>query len=1051
MDEAGKKPDMTEILRAVSALYYAIYEIDIANDRFSVVRASEAAESIIGGCTSFTEACRKYIDACVCPDDAQNVRRFASTSYLGSVLTEKSPSCHVELRRGRSPKYQWIAINLIATEFSEGRGTKAVLAAENIDGLKSSMYFVEQSRMQSYARRLAADADRRIRSMTEKNSDERSAMLLKMNSRSRLLYLALQKTSAQAFEYDVAADRLSVVTEWSDSGDMSSFQGGADAVSRHFQCSERDTLAIENAFNAARDGEDASAEFSDNSGDERRYIRMNLYAMRVDGAPTGTVAGVMSDITSQRETELQAREESEFRRATLGGSAYGLEICLKANTWRYLWHNDAVKMLRTSGDYDAALMSGFVADTVAREDFSAFIAAMNRHSLLEAYESGKRELELDYRACMDGDGYAWFRNSVHLLEDAETGEIKANVYVSDINEQKLRAIAEAAAKQRLEERAKAEKRANELKSKFLTSMSHELRTPLNAMLGMTQLALREEMSPEARSYVHGVRTAGTGLLGVVNGILDLARIETGKLEITEGEYRPMELMNSLAAMFSFQAGDRSLDFVMEMDPLLPSVLIGDDGHMRQVFINLINNALKFTETGSITVSMGFRPAEDGAITLTACVADTGVGIKPERLPGIFEQFSGDDADEEPGTGLGLPISRRLVRLMGGELTAESMYGSGSTFSFELPQRVADAAPGGPFVRRDGGADDDAFWSFCAPDATVMIVDDNTVNLRVGLGLLRPFGMRVITAAGGEEALRLLENENVDLILMDQMMPDMDGLETARRIRAMGGAFEKLPILALTANAMKGVKEHLLSNGMDDYMSKPVEMWELSEKLRHWLPAGKVVPQRSPEVPVTKEWPVNLPDIPGVDVARGLSYMCTFGDYMTCLRDFWSIIPEKSARLEELAVTGELGDYTAEAHSLKSSSRLIGADALADLAAKLEKLGHEGRTDEIRRENGKLLSLYRSYSEKLEPALKTDAAAKKLRPITAGQYAAKLRELSKYVGDFDCDSADHWSDYMRTVKVPDEYASGLDRLHMFILAAKFTSCSQLIGELLEEIG
>lgn len=1038
-----------EILDAISQFYYAIYLIDIASDSFTVIKGTRAAAEIIKDCGTFSGACSRYIDKAVYPEDAQNVRRFASTGYIASVLTEASPCCRVELRRGAQSKYQWIAINLRAVEFFGGHAAKIVMAAENIDRMKSSLSLGEQNRMQSFARKLTADNERRIRSMTEKSAEERSDMLLKMNSRGKLLYLALQKSSTQAFEYDIAADTISTILEWSDTGGQTVYSGGADVIAEHAKCSDRDTLALENAFNTACAGMDAQAEYADNSG-EKRWKRISLFVTRVGGAPTGTVLGVVNDITREKLIAQRANQEQEFRRAVLGSSAYGMEIFPEGNTWRYLWRSSPAGDAGSFDDYDKALMSAPFTDIVAGEDFSAYFAGMNRRCMLDAWKAGEKEYSVDYRVNDDSGEKLWYRNVVHLLEDGETGAVKANVYISEINARKLEELAELANRQELAEKARAEKRANEMKSRFLTNMSHELRTPLNAILGMSQLALREEMSDEVRGYIHQIRTAGTGLLGVLNGILDVARIESGRLEIAEGEYKPMALMNDLSGMFAFQANDKALKFSIVIDPLLPSVLIGDEGHLREVFINLINNALKYTETGSVTVTVGQRPAENGII-MTASVIDTGVGIRAERLEQIFDKFDNDNSDDDSGSGLGLSISRELVRIMGGELKVQSVYGSGSSFSFEIPQKVMDSSPGGEFVRLDDARrDDGSFWNFGAPDATVMMVDDNSVNLRVGMGLLRPFGMRVITAGGGAEALELMKKEDVDLILMDHMMPDMDGVETTKRIRAMGGKYETLPILALTANAMKGVREMLLANGMDDYMSKPVEMWELSEKLRSWLPKDKVCPSLSAAPPVATQWPVNLPDIPGLDVAKGLAYMCTFSDYMTCLRDFWSIIPEKSAQIEKHAANGDVHSYTAEVHSLKSSSRLIGADTLADMAAKLEKLGHEGRLEDIRAGTGKLLTLYRSYTEKLRPYIHTEYEGKPLRPITAKQFCKKLQELKKYVKDFDCDSADHWSDYMRGVSVSAEFADGLERLHMDVLAARFSSCVQTIDDLLEKI-
>jgi CheY-like chemotaxis protein/HPt (histidine-containing phosphotransfer) domain-containing protein len=386
--------------------------------------------------------------------------------------------------------------------------------------------------------------------------------------------------------------------------------------------------------------------------------------------------------------------------------------------------------------------------------------------------------------------------------------------------------------------------------------------------------------------------------------------------------------------------------------------------------------------------------------------------------------------------------------MGGELRARSEFGRGSRFYFELRQRICDKTPGGAFCRRARELPDERqYWNFSAPDATILLVDDDSVNLRVVLGLLRPYGMRVITASGGDEALRILKKEKADLVLMDQMMPEMDGVETTRHIRAMGAEYERLPVLALTANAMKGAREELLAGGMDDYISKPIEMRELSEKLRRWLPEEKLAGPA--EMPQTDDGREDLPQIEGIDAEKGLSYMNTFSDYMMCLRDFRSIIPEKAARLEALAEKGDMKEYTAEVHGLKSSARLIGADTLADMAARLEKSGRSGLTDDVRSGTAKLLTAYRAFFDRLEPYASGEAENNETGfELTESEYAACLRELRQYVDRYECDSADHWSEKMRLARVPESCAASLAGLHRYILAAQFSACAGYIDELLE---
>lgn len=1034
---------LAAIFEAMAEFYYAIYVIDIRANRFEVLRGTKATAEALRGCETYSQAAEKFIEAFVFPDDRDSVRRFTSTSYLAGVLSPASPYCRVEARQGSGQRYEWVGVLFRATEFENGRASRAVLAVENIDGMRSSLMLDEQTRMQNFARKLNADVERRLRSMSEKTNDERAAMLLRLNAQGRLLYLALQKSATQSFEYDVASNRLSTILEWNGNCETVTYDGGADLLAQWNDCSEKDTLALESAFGTACEGKDAEADFVSHKENEARYKRLSLYVMRLRSAPTGTVVGVVSDVTKEKLLSEQAAREEEFRRSVLGSSAYGMEIDLKNNSWKYLWRAGDENEIRESGDYDGDILSPMVRDTVAKEDYSAYAAVMNRQSLLKAHDEGRGELSVDYRALSENGGYVWFRNEVHLLEDADTGAVRANVYVSDINSQKLRELAESEAKEELAEKARAEARANELKSRFLANMSHELRTPLSSMLGMAQLALREDMPNQARSYIKDLSSAGEDLLGILNGILDLARIESGGMELTEGEYRPMELLSDLAGMFEYQAAEKSLTFDVELAPELPAVLCGDETHLKQVLENLVSNALLYTEEGGVTVSVGLAGTEDGWARIGCAVSDTGAGINPERIGDIFDEY---DTPEGEGAGLGLAISRQLVALMGGDMRVKSEYGRGSRFYFELRQKICDPTPGGSFVRTAGRGETESGWSFSAPDATVLLVDDNSVNLRVDMGLLRPYGMRVIAASSGAEALRIIGREKVDLVLMDQLMPEMDGAEATRRIRALGGEYEKLPVIALTANAMKGVREELLACGMDDYITKPIDMLILAEKLKKWLPAEKLNPPGEAAGEICAV-PRELPDVDGLDVGKGLSYVCTFDDYMTCLRDFRSIIPDKADRIAELAAAGDAEGYTTEVHGLKSSARLIGAEALADMAEGLEKTGREGRLDDLRRDTPRLLALYRAFYDRLLPFTAQETAGGEGRRLTETELADALRELRKYVDGYDCDSADHWSEKLRGAAVPEEYAEGLELLHRYILAAQFSSCAALIDEML----
>lgn len=893
---------MTAIFEAMSEFYYALYIIDIKGDAFEPVRGTKATLEALRGCTSYRQAAEKFISAFVFPDDRDSARRFASPKYLASVLSPASPYCRVEVRQGQGQKFEWVAVVFKAVEFDGEGASRAVLAVENIDGMRASLQFDEQMRMRDYARKLNADAQRRIRTMSDRQNDERAAMLLKLSAQGRLLYIALQKSDAQAFEYDAAADRLSTVVEQDGGCETVTQAGGADAIAEKNRCTEKDTLAIENAFSLACDGEDAEADFISRADGEPRWKRMSLYPMRLHSVPTGTVVGVIIDIDAQKRREI------------------------------------------------------FEAETKAA----------------------------------------------------------------------------------LSARAMEEKRANQLKSRFLTNMSHELRTPLGTVLGLAQLAQREEMSPQAREYLRQLRGAGTGMLEILNGILDLARVETGGLEVCAEEYRPRELMNSLYSMFFHEAAAKSLTFDIEIDPELPSVLKGDEPHLRRALMNLLAAAFQNTEEGGVTLTMGCAGTADGFCDAAFAVWHTGFGMNGGK----------NCAADGENPVLGVSISRELVSLMGGELKHRSECGRGSRCYFTIRQQISDAAPGGKYIPEPAPCPSDgALWTFSAPDATVLLADDNFMNLRVGLGLLRPYGMRVITAAGGEEALRILKKERVDIVLMDQMMQDMDGLEAVGRIRAMGGEYAKLPVIAVTANAMKGAREALTSGGMDDYISKPIAMGELDEKLRRWLPQEKLMPPYT--VAEMGDGAELLPRIDGVDTAKGLSFVRTLGDYHTCLRDFRCMIPEKAAVIGTAAAGGDLAACAAEMHSLRSSALLIGADGLAGMAALIEKSAREGRTEDVRRETEKMLAVYHTLYDKLEPFAEKADGGEPAFELTAEEYAAKVLELKKYVDGYDCDSADHWSEEMRLARVPAEYGESLEALRRFILAAQFSSCAALIDAIAEK--
>ncbi|MCH5262689.1 MAG: response regulator [Lachnospiraceae bacterium] len=398
----------------------------------------------------------------------------------------------------------------------------------------------------------------------------------------------------------------------------------------------------------------------------------------------------------------------------------------------------------------------------------------------------------------------------------------------------------AQAKLMKELKEKAEN-ASHVKSAFLANMSHEIRTPMNAILGMTEIALRGKLENQQRDAIEQIKTASLTLITIINDILDFSKMESGKLEIVEADYDVMTLIKDVYHIISGKVDEKSLKLEITVDPTLPKRLYGDEIRMKQVLINLVNNAVKFTEQGSIHLNVEYLRREED-ILLMASVKDTGAGIKPEDLDRIFNSFEQSDTfrnRKKEGSGLGLAISRQLLHLMGGDIHVESVYHEGSNFCFEVPQRIVDESPCGALELNESHARVEKtaeYNDFRAPNAHVLIVDDNLVNRKVAVGLMRPFAMQVETAKSGEEAIQMVREKEYHLIFMDHMMPDMDGVETTHIIRQMEGEYYKnVPIIALTANAISGVKEMFLQEGMNDFIAKPINVKELSEKILDWLP------------------------------------------------------------------------------------------------------------------------------------------------------------------------------------------------------------------------
>ena len=394
-----------------------------------------------------------------------------------------------------------------------------------------------------------------------------------------------------------------------------------------------------------------------------------------------------------------------------------------------------------------------------------------------------------------------------------------------------------------EEQRRAEA-ANEAKSIFLANMSHEIRTPINAILGMNEMILRENRNEQIEEYAMNIDSAGSSLLYLVNDVLDISKIESGKLEIVENIYELSSFIHDCYNMVAEKAQKKGLELTVSCNPQLPSKLKGDESRLRQVVTNLLSNAAKYTEKGSISLSFD-SSEQNRQMMLVITVKDTGIGISEENMKNLFTQFTRFDMEKNrniEGTGLGLALAKRLIDLMQGTIEMQSTYGAGTTVTVTVPQQIVDSAPVGDFHRNYSSAADKGRQyqqRFEAPDAKILVVDDVKVNLKVIVGLLKSTKIKADTASSGRECLEMITQTAYDLIFMDHMMPEMDGVETYAEMKKLENSLNKdTPVIMLTANAITGIREQFLQAGFTDYLSKPVSGEKLENLILKYLPKDK---------------------------------------------------------------------------------------------------------------------------------------------------------------------------------------------------------------------
>jgi PAS domain S-box-containing protein len=722
--------------------------------------------------------------------------------------------------------------------------------------------------------------------------------------------------------------------------------------------------------------------------------------LRQNDAVVGIVA-IIRDITKRKEMEKElALQTSLFK--TMLSSLPDAVFCKDLN-FKYTLCNN----------YMSDVFGIKIEDIIGKNDADALglhpeTAALAVETDIKTINEKKRVSYEEWVHCADGVTRLFETVKTPLILDGEIIGIMA--IGRDITRRK-----------EMEEEAKA---ASLAKSSFLANMSHELRTPLNVVIGLTELILEEEMTEYLKSNLIKISNAGNTLLSIVNDILDFSKLESGKLTLLPVEYYTASLLNDIITLVITRLGEKPITFRLNIKDGLPNKLLGDDLRVKQIFTNLLTNAVKYTSEGSIELSVSCE-REGGTVWMDVAVSDTGMGIPKDDIKSLFldyYQVIANATRNIEGTGLGLPITKRLVEMMDGQISVESEQGKGSTFRFRIKQSfVNDMALGAEVSEK--------LRTFCYSDdkrvvsrklarvnlsyARVLVVDDMQTNLDVASGILRKYQMQVDVLNNGQAAIdRIREEKPVyNAIFMDHMMPGMDGIETVDRIRALDTEYAKrIPIIALTANAIQGTDKLFFAHDFQAFITKPIDMMEMDSVLRKWVYDSNHANELVSNGPVTDDVSSGdeneniVIEIPGVDTKKGLSLYAGETDiYLPMLRSYAANTPGALEKLRSVSAHN-LSDYVITVHGLKGTSAGIGAEEIRAEALELENKSRAGDLQGVLEKNNKLIADTQVVVANITAWLR-EYDSKNVKPRQKAPDRELLAKLKEYCDNYDMSGID----------------------------------------------